>query len=83
MIEVTLKVVPNSKKFSISKKDSIITVHIKSPPQKNKANIELIKNLSSLFDRDVRLIRGQTSSKKTLQIDISPQRWDCFLSALE
>jgi uncharacterized protein (TIGR00251 family) len=83
MIDISLKAVPNSKSFSISKKGDLVIVHLKNPADKNKANLELIKKFESLFERSVILVSGQKSPKKVLRIDISPERWNCFLSALE
>ncbi len=83
MIDVKLKAVPNSKSFSISKKGDLVIVHLKNPADKNKANLELIKKFESLFERSVVLVAGQKSPKKVLRIDISAERWNCFLSALE
>ena len=78
MVEVT--VVPNSRKFSISVKDSRVKIHLKNPPENNKANIELIKELSGRLGCPVSIVSGQTSKRKRLEIGTSEQEWKKFLS---
>ena len=76
---VELTVVPKSKRFSLSVKDGKLKVHLKSPPENNKANIELIKELSSITGARVCILAGQTSRKKRLEIDISGEGWAAIL----
>ncbi|MFN7991573.1 MAG: DUF167 family protein [Candidatus Micrarchaeia archaeon] len=77
---VTLTVVPGSRAFSISSKGGNVKVHLRSPAERNRANLELVSSLSSLLGRGVRIISGQTSRKKRLSIDITEQEWDSFVS---
>ncbi len=72
-------VVPNSKRFAISRKDGKIKVHLRSPPENNKANMELVKELSSLLGCDVSLISGHTSKRKKLSIAASEQELNTLL----
>ena len=62
------KVKPNSPKFKIEKKDNQIIIYCKSPPEQNKANIEIIKELEKLTKQEVRIIKGLTSKKKSIII---------------
>ena len=60
----TAKIKPNSRKFKIEKD----TIYCKSPPEDNKANMEIIKELERLTSQQVRIIRGLTSKKKRILI---------------
>lgn len=65
IVEVTVH--PNSPKFSI-KFNNRIKVYCKSPPEKNKANLEIIKEFKRTFNREVEIISGLKSKKKRLII---------------
>ncbi|HKL23992.1 MAG TPA: DUF167 domain-containing protein [Candidatus Nanoarchaeia archaeon] len=43
-------------------------VKLKSSPEGNKANIELIKLLSKSFDSEVKIKKGYTSRWKTVEV---------------
>ena len=48
-----------------------ITISIKSPPERGKANAEIVKRLSSHFmvkPSQVRIVSGQKSKKKMVEI---------------
>ncbi len=48
-----------------------VVIGVKSKPEKNKANIEIIKRLASHFgvnQQNVRIIRGSASRKKLIEI---------------
>jgi len=62
------KIKPNSPKFKIEKKNNQIIIYCKSPPEQNKANIEIIKELQKLTKQEVRIIKGLTSKKKSILI---------------
>ena len=68
---IEVSVVPNSSAFKIIQKDGKIKVHLRSAPEKNKANLELIKELSALLGCTVSIISGQTSKRKKLRVDVS------------
>ncbi|MEW6748399.1 MAG: DUF167 domain-containing protein [Candidatus Micrarchaeota archaeon] len=80
IVEVT--VAPNSKRFSLSVKDGRLKAALKSPPENNRANIELIKGLSKALGAPVRIISGQTSKRKKLDIAIDEDGWGAFLRGL-
>lgn len=66
---VDIEVSPNSKKFEISDFNdwrNRIEVRIKQIPQKGKANKEISKEFSKLFDCEVAIFKGEKSSQKTL-----------------
>ena len=60
---------PNSKKFELFEKNGRIIADVKSKPEGNKANIELITELSKMLGRNVKLIRGAKEKNKVLEID--------------
>ncbi len=65
-----IKVTPNSKKTEIKgEKDGLLLVNIAAPPEKNKANLEVIKFFSKKYKQEVKIKKGLTSREKTLVID--------------
>jgi uncharacterized protein (TIGR00251 family) len=67
---INVKVKPNSREtivldYDIEKKEFLVSVA--APPDKNKANIELIRFLSKLAKREIQIIKGKTSVKKVLR----------------
>ncbi len=77
-----VSVVPNSRKFSISVKDGRLRIRLSSPPENNKANIELIKELERATGRGVRILSGATLKRKKLEIGMSEGDWAAFLASL-
>lgn len=69
-----VKVIPNAKQNEIvSFSNNELKVRIKAPPEKGKANQELISFLAKHFNvpkSDIEIIQGETSSNKKLVIDI-------------
>ncbi len=66
---VDIEVSPNSKKFEISNFNdwrNRIEVRIKQIPQKGKANKEICKEFSKIFNCDVAILKGEKSSQKTI-----------------
>lgn len=43
-------------------------VSVKSPPEDNKANLEIIKLLSKHFGKQARIISGKTSKRKLVTL---------------
>lgn len=78
IVEVTA--VPKSGRFSVSFKEGKVKVSLKSAAEQNKANVELVKELSKALKKEVRVISGQKSRRKRLYIDISREEWENFLS---
>ncbi len=66
---VTIKVRTNAKKTEIrSFSDDVFVVAVSAQPEHNKANIALIKYLSSLLKKKVNIVTGLTSKTKTIKI---------------
>ncbi len=75
-----ITVVPKSGRFLVSAKEGRIKVFLKSPPEQNKANIELVRELSKVLGSRVRLLSGHRTRHKRLEIDVSQEEWKAFLS---
>ena len=67
IISVTVKT--NQPKTNIQFKENKIYVYLKSTPQKNKANIELVKIFTKVLKRPVILISGQKSKTKRIAVE--------------
>lgn len=68
-MKLSVKVKPNSSKSEFDEKNSL--VYLKSVPQENKANIELIKLLAKHFkvsSSQVKIIKGLSSREKIIRI---------------
>ena len=67
---ISVKVHSNSRPQRLAKiSEDDYEVYLKSPPENNKANEELIKLLQKQFKGlSVNLIRGKTSRKKVIKI---------------
>ena len=80
MMIAEVTVAPKSGKFSISVKGDRIKISLKSTPEQNKANLELVKELSRALDSTVKIISGHKSKHKRLEISISEDEWKRFLA---
>ena len=67
-MRIELKVKPNSGKSEIVRKEGYIAF-LKSPPENNKANIELLKLAKKYFQSEVRIVSGFTSKNKVIEIN--------------
>ncbi len=82
-IEIVVKA--NSKKTEVPTRveGNIIYVKIKSPPRHGKANKELLRELSKLFnvsqDR-INIVSGHSSSRKTIFLEMSQENVKDILS---
>ena len=68
-VVVDIEVSPNSNKFQISGFNewrNRFEIRIKQVPQKGKANKEIVKELSKIFNCDVSISKGEKSSQKTI-----------------
>ena len=66
---VDIEVSPNSNKFQISGFNewrNRFEIRIKQIPQKGKANKEIVKELSKIFNCNVGISKGEKSSQKTI-----------------
>ncbi len=65
---IKIKVKPNSKKQNIIKKEEFYEIHLKSVPENNKANMDLIKILKKHFKKEIKIKSGFTSKNKIIEI---------------
>lgn len=66
---IKIKVKPNSGKQEIFNDNGNYTAYLKSAPENNKANIELLKLLKKYFNKPVKIKAGLTSRNKIIEID--------------
>jgi len=78
LLEIT--VVPKSGRFEVVPKEGRVKVFLKSAPEKNKANMELLKEMKRLLKAEVRIVSGLTSKRKVLEIQISKEELERLLS---
>lgn len=71
--------VPKSGRFSISFKDGKVKVFLKSVAEGNKANLELVKELSKLLHAPVRIVSGHASRRKRIEAGITEAEWAAFV----
>ena len=64
---ITAKVKTNQKKFSTEKKGDVWIISVRSPPEKNRANVEIIRELSKIYG-NARIVSGLKSNKKAIEI---------------
>jgi uncharacterized protein (TIGR00251 family) len=77
-LEIT--VFPKSGRFEVVSKEGRVKVYLKSAPENNKANIELVKEMKKLLKADVRIVSGLTSKRKVLEIQMSKEELERLLS---
>ncbi|MEK6900655.1 MAG: DUF167 domain-containing protein [Nanoarchaeota archaeon] len=65
---IAVKVIPSSGRNEIKEENGKLKVYLKSPPDKNKANAELIKFFKKSFNLSVSIKFGKTSRDKVLEI---------------
>jgi uncharacterized protein (TIGR00251 family) len=70
-IEAT--VVPKSGRFRAVSKEGKLRIYLKSAPESNKANIELLKEMKRLLGCEVRIVSGLSSRRKVLEIMLGEQ----------
>ncbi|MBR9682897.1 MAG: DUF167 domain-containing protein [Candidatus Aenigmarchaeota archaeon] len=66
---VEAKVHTNSKKFKLEIDGNTLIIHTKSPPENNKANSEIVKELTRRYG-SCKIVRGKTSKKKLLELPV-------------
>ena len=66
LLSVTAK--PNSHKFKIMIDENRLIICLKSRPEDNKANTELVKELERLLKKHVSILSGEKSKKKKLLV---------------
>jgi uncharacterized protein (TIGR00251 family) len=73
---IDIIVTPNSKSTGIKGFDTWrkrVMVEVKEPPIQNRANREITSFFSKLLSADVEIVSGATSTKKTLEANITEE----------
>ena len=68
-MKIKVKVKPNSGKQNVEKKDDFYLVKLKSAPENNKANLELIKILKKHFKKKIIIKSGFSSRNKVVEVN--------------
>jgi uncharacterized protein (TIGR00251 family) len=63
-----IKVFAGAGRDDVSEKDGALVVRVKAPAENNKANIAVMKLLTKHFGREVRIVSGFTSKRKTIDV---------------
>ncbi len=63
-----LKVIPSSGRTELKEENGRLKLYLKAPPDKNKANLELIKFFKKELGLVVEIKSGATSREKVLKI---------------
>ncbi len=72
---ITIKAVPNAKKFSITIRESgEIAVRLKSKAQEGEANKELEKQLAKITGSPATITRGHKSREKQIAFQIADEQ---------
>lgn len=64
---ITAKVRTNQPEFSV-RKGEIWLISVKSPPERNRANAEIVEELSKMY-KSVRIVSGFRSGKKKIALE--------------
>jgi len=67
-MRIQVKVIPNSKTRGVEEKDGVFVVRVTSPPEKGKANKEVVEVLEKYFGKKARIISGHQSRRKIVEI---------------
>ncbi len=65
---ISVKVIPHSGRTELKEENNQLKLYLKSPPEKNKANLELIKFFKKELHLNVEIISGLKSREKVLRI---------------
>ena len=68
-----VKVIPNAKKNEVIREKGKLKVYVNVPAKDGKANRALIETLADFFNvkkRDVKIVSGEKSREKIVQIEI-------------
>ena len=67
-VVIRIRVKPGARRFSIKRTGDHIILEVKSPPVDGRANEEAIRELSLLFGKPLKLLKGGKSRQKVLLI---------------
>lgn len=81
-MRVEIIVSPRSRKFLLYNKDDVVHADLKSPPENNRANLELIKELKRVIGAEVRVVSGLKSKRKVVEMNITAEKWNSLVNNL-
>ena len=64
---ITIKVIPNSRVEEVSDGDPTV-VKVQEPPERNRANVAVIKLLAKHFNARVKIVSGHKSRRKVVEL---------------
>ena len=73
-MRIEVKVFPGSSREQIVEKDGKIKIYVNPSPDKGKANtrvIEIVAEKYGVRKKDVKILHGETSRNKILEVDIA------------
>lgn len=80
---VRVRVIPNSDRSSIQRKEDEIKVKVTSPAEKGKANRKLLRILYQTFGtRDIEIVSGKKSKRKLIRIHADQDTIDRVIESL-
>ena len=82
MIKFKLNVIPNSSQFKLELTGTYPKLYLQNPPEKGKANSELIKQLTKLFKSKIIILRGHNSKTKLIGIELTQEEFDRKISKI-
>ena len=82
-MRVEITVSPSSRKFLVYIKNGVVRANLRSPPEDNKANLELIKELKRATGADVQIVSGLKSKRKVVEIYLDELHWNIFVNGLD
>ncbi|HLD40044.1 MAG TPA: DUF167 domain-containing protein [Candidatus Nanoarchaeia archaeon] len=66
--KIKMRVIPQSGRTELKEENGKLKLYLKSAPEKNKANTELIKYFKKEYKLSVRIKSGETSREKVLEV---------------
>lgn len=66
-MRLLIHVKPNARQTAILSENPL-TIAVAAPPEKNKANKELLKFLKRQYKRKARIVKGLTSTTKLIEL---------------
>ncbi len=73
---INIRVIPNAKKNDVSAEEGKLKVRVKAPAVGGKANKAMIEVLAEFFNvkkSDIRIIKGEKSREKVIEVDINDE----------
>jgi len=67
---IEAEIFPNKRKFAVEIVGNRLRIYVESPPEKGKANREIVKKLRKMLSSEIRIIRGEKSKNKVLEIGL-------------